>query len=80
MPEQHTTVVAEWLNFFTTFIPYSAVVAIFWKIIDSILKYASDGRDSRTIELIRAENKPLAENIKELTKSIWELSKQVNGK
>lgn len=77
MPEQSTNLAASILDFLTTFIPYSVVFGIFWKLIDAILKYASDGRDSRTKELIHEANAPLKEDINSLTESIWALKDEI---
>jgi len=41
------------------------------------LKYASDGRDARTRELIAEVTEPLSKDIKDLTKSIWELGRKI---
>lgn len=65
------------LDFLTTFIPYSVVFGIFWKLIDAVLKYASEGRDARTRELISESTKPLERDIKDLTKSIWSLTEKI---
>ena len=67
----------EVLNFLEILIPYVTVLAVFWKVIDAILKYASDGRDARTKELISQATKPLENDLKELTKSIWALSEKI---
>lgn len=75
-----TTLAAHVLDFLTTFIPYSVVFGIFWKIIDAVLKYASDGRDARTIELINQETKDLRVDMKDLTKSINILSEKIERK
>lgn len=77
MPEQTTTLAGSILDFLTTFIPYSVVFGIFWKVIDSILKYASEGRDARTKELIHEANAPLKEDIGKLTESIWALQGEI---
>ena len=65
------------LNFLEILIPYVTVLAVFWKVIDAVLKYASDGRDARTKELISQATKPLENDLKELTKSIWALSEKI---
>ena len=65
------------LDFLTTFIPYSVVFGVFWKVIDAVLKYASDGRDARTRELIAEVTEPLSKDIKNLTESIWELGRKI---
>lgn len=80
MPDQTTNLAHDILTFLTSFVPYSVVFGIFWKIIDAVLKYASEGRDARTIELIKRETDPLANNIKDLTKSIWSLSEKIEHK
>lgn len=80
MPEQSTDLTVKILDFFTTFIPYSVVFGIFWKIIDAIFKYASQGRDARTIELINQETKDLRVDMKDLTKSINVLSEKIERK
>jgi len=67
----------EILDFLTTFIPYSVILAGFWKLVDAIFKYASDGRDSRTKELIHQANEPLKEDISKLTESIYELRDEI---
>lgn len=77
MPEQQN-LASSVLDFLTSFIPYSVVFGIFWKLIDAILKYASEGRDSRTKELIRQANEPLKEDINNLTESIWALKDEIN--
>ena len=77
MPAQSTDLTVKILDFITTFIPYSVVFGVFWKIIDAVLKYASDGRDTRTRELIAEVTEPLSKDIKDLTKSIWELGKKI---
>ena len=65
------------LNFLEILIPYVTVLAVFWKVIDSILKYANDGRDTRTRELIAQATQPLENDLRELTKSIWALSDKI---
>jgi len=65
------------LDFLTTFIPYATVFGIFWKIIDAIFKYASDGRDARTKELISEATEPLSKDIRSLTESIGALGEQI---
>lgn len=80
MPEPSTKLASHILDFLTTFIPYSVVFGIFWKIIDSILKYANDGRDARTVELINQETKDLRTDMKDLTKSINTLSDKIERK
>lgn len=77
MPETSTNIASDLLDFLTTFIPYSVVFGIFWKIVDAVLKYASEGRDARTRELIAEATKPLETDIKDLTKSIWHLSEKI---
>ena len=77
MPEQSTNLAGSILDFLTTFIPYSAVFGIFWKLIDTIAKYLSDGRDARTKELIHEANAPLKEDINSLTESIWALKDEI---
>lgn len=78
MPQQQDTqLTVQILDFLTTFIPYSVVFGIFWKIVDAVLKYASEGRDARTRELIAEATKPLETDIKDLTKSIWALSEKI---
>lgn len=78
MPETSTNIASDLLDFLTTFIPYSVVFGCFWKLIDAVLKYASDGRDARTRELIAEATKPLETDIKDLTKSIWHLSDKID--
>lgn len=80
MPDHTTTIATDILNFLTTLVPYGAVVAMFWKGIDAVFKYASEGRDERTMKLIKGETAPLSDEIKELTKSIWALSKKIEEK
>lgn len=75
--ESSTNIVKEILDFLTTFIPYFALFGGFWKLIDAIFKYASEGRDARTRELIAEATKPLETDIKELTRSIWSLSEKI---
>jgi len=77
MQNEPTDLTIKILDFLTTFIPYSVVFGVFWKIIDAVLKYASDGRDTRTRELIVEATEPLSKDIKDLTKSIWELGKKI---
>lgn len=77
MPEQSTDLTVKILDFFTTFIPYSVVFGIFWKLVDAVFKYASEGRDARTRELISESTKPLENDIKDLTKSIWSLTEKI---
>ena len=77
MQNEPTDLTIKILDFLTTFIPYSVVFGVFWKIIDALLKYASDGRDTRTRELIVEATEPLSKDIKDLTKSIWELGKKI---
>lgn len=78
MPQQQDSeMTVQILDFLTTFIPYSVVFGIFWKVIDAIFKYASEGRDARTRELIAEATKPLENDIKELTKSIWSLADNI---
>lgn len=77
MPEQSTDLTVKILDFFTTFIPYSVVFGIFWKLVDAVFKYASDGRDARTRELISESTRPLEHDIKDLTKSIWSLTEKI---
>lgn len=72
-----TTLAGHVLDFLTTFIPYSVVFGIFWKMIDAVLKYASEGRDARTRELISESTRPLERDIKDLTKSIWSLTEKI---
>jgi len=80
MPSQSTDLTVKILDFITTFIPYSVVFGIFWKVIDAILKYATEGRDNRTKELIREATHPLSIEIKKLTESIWDLSRKIEKK
>lgn len=80
MPEPTITIAAQVLDFLTTFIPYSVVFGIFWKTIDAVLKYASEGRDSRTRTLIHEVTEPMNNNMKKLTESIWELSRKIDDK
>ena len=75
--EDTKNLTTEVLNFLEILIPYVTVLAVFWKVIDAILKYASDGRDARTKELISQATKPLENDLKELTKSIWALSEKI---
>ena len=77
MQDGQTDFTIKILDFLTTFIPYSVVFAVFWKVIDAVLKYASDGRDARTRELIAEVTEPLSKDIKDLTKSIWELGRKI---
>lgn len=77
MPQQSTDLTIKILDFMTSFIPYSVVFGIFWKAIDAALKYASEGRDTRTRELISESTKPLERDIKDLTKSIWSLTEKI---
>jgi len=77
MQNEPTDFTLKILDFLTTFIPYSVVFGVFWKVIDAVLKYASDGRDARTRELIAEVTEPLSKDIKDLTKSIWELGKKI---
>jgi len=77
MQNEPTDFTLKILDFLTTFIPYSVVFGVFWKVIDAVLKYASDGRDARTKELIIEATEPLSKDIKDLTKSIWELGKKI---
>lgn len=67
------------LDFLTTFIPYSVVFGIFWKIVDAVLKYASEGRDARTRELINQATEPLSKDIRSLTESIGALGQQIKN-
>ena len=80
MPEPSTNLASHILDFITTFIPYTVVFGIFWKIIDAIFKYATDGRDARTIELINQETKEMRMDMKDLTKSINVLSDKIERK
>ena len=80
MPEQSTDLTLRILDFLTTFIPYSVVFGLFWKAIDAVMKYASEGRDARTKELIREATYPLSADIKKLTESIWDLSRKIEDK
>ena len=80
MPETSTNLAGNILDFLTTFIPYCVVFGIFWKIIDAVLKYASEGRDARTIELINQETKDLRTDMKDLTRSINILSDKIERK
>jgi hypothetical protein len=80
MPEDSVPIIKHVLDLATTFIPYTVVFGIFWKIIDAIFKYASEGRDTRTIELIDRETKDLRTDMKDLTKSINVLSSQIERK
>lgn len=81
MPEPSTSpLISQILDFITTFIPYTVVFGIFWKIIDAIFKYATDGRDARTVELINQETKDLRTDMKDLTKSINTLSDKIERK
>jgi hypothetical protein len=77
MNDASTNLASDFLNFMTTFIPYSVIFGIFWKVVDAILKYASESRDARTRELIDEATKPLEKDIKDLTKSIWALSEKI---
>lgn len=78
MPQEPVSIASNILDFLTTFIPYSVIFGIFWKIIDAILKYANEGRDARTNELIQRATKPLSTNIDKLTESIWALERKIN--
>ena len=80
MQEQPTDLTVKILDFLTAFIPYSVVFGIFWKIVDAVLKYASEGRDSRTRSLIHEVTEPMNNNMKKLTESIWELSRKIEDK
>lgn len=80
MPVSNPNLAKEIIEFATTFIPYATVFGIFWKAIDAIAKYLSDGRDARTKELINEVTKPLSDNIDKLTKSIWELGNKIENK
>lgn len=80
MPEPSTNLAGEILDFITTFIPYTVVFGICWKIIDAIFKYATEGRDARTIELINQETKDLRTDMKDLTKSINILADKIERK
>lgn len=77
MPERSTQVITSIMDLATTFIPYTVVFGIFWKIIDAIFKYASDGRDARTRDLIKQATEPLSEDIRSLTQSIGALGEQI---
>lgn len=77
MQNEPTDFTLKILDFLTTFIPYSVVFGVFWKVIDAVLKYASDGRDARTRELIAEVTEPLSKDIKDLTESIWELGRKI---
>jgi len=77
MQNEPTDFTLKILDFLTAFIPYSVVFGVFWKVIDAVLKYATDGRDTRTKELIAEVTEPLSKDIKDLTKSIWELGKKI---
>lgn len=77
MPEQSTPVLKEVFDFLTSFLPYAAVVTIFWRGIDKIFEYANNGRDARTKELIGAANEPLKEDITRLTESIYQLRDEI---
>lgn len=78
MPQMtDTNATKEVLDFLTEFIPYSVILAGFWKLVDAIFKYASDGRDARTKELIHQANEPLKEDISKLTESIYELRDEI---
>jgi len=77
MQNEPTDFTLKILDFLTTFIPYSVVFGVFCKVIDAVLKYASDGRDARTRELIAEVTEPLSKDIKNLTESIWELGRKI---
>jgi len=77
MEDSTQNLTKEILEFLEVLIPYVSVVAIFWKMIDAVLKYANDGRDARTKELISQATAPLENDLKELTKSIWHLSEKI---
>lgn len=77
MPDTSTNLTKEILDFLTILLPYGSAVVIFWKMIDAVLKYANDGRDARTKELISQATAPLENDLKELTKSIWHLSEKI---
>jgi hypothetical protein len=79
MPEQSTPLITHILDFATTFIPYTVVFGIFWKLIDAIFKYASEGRDARTRELINQATEPLSKDIRSLTQSIGALGEQIRN-
>jgi uncharacterized protein YggT (Ycf19 family) len=79
MPDTSTNLTKEILDFLTILIPYASVVAIFWKMIDAVLKYANDGRDARTRELIANATDPLSNDIRELTQSIGALGEQIKN-
>jgi uncharacterized protein YggT (Ycf19 family) len=79
MDETSTETTKEILDFLTILIPYASVVAVFWKMIDAVLKYANDGRDARTKELIANATEPLSNDIRELTVSIGALGEQIKN-
>ena len=75
--EDTKNLTTEVLNFLEILIPYVTVLAVFWKVIDAVLKYANDGRDARTKELISQATQPLENNLEKLTKSIWALTEKI---
>ena len=77
MQDSTENLTKEILEFLEVLIPYVSVVAIFWKMIDAVLKYANDGRDARTKELIAQATQPLEKGLFELNKSIGALTEKI---
>ena len=77
MPQEPVSLASNILDFLTTFIPYAVIFGIFWRVIDSVLKYASEGRDARTKDLIHEATAPMKDDLNGLTESIWALRDEI---
>lgn len=75
------------LNFAQSITPWFVLGAVFWRLIDKVVKYFAEGREAQFNDIVKTqitatvspEIKELREAIKDLTKSIGALEKKTNG-
>lgn len=65
------------LHFAEKVVPWLVSLAGFWKCVDAVMKYMSDGRDARTRSIVKDEIEPLSKEIKELSQSIFKLANKI---